>query len=283
MIVGLRPKYYHTHRDWKLSYALSITPSIFITLIPSLSLSHSHFHTNTSAHQNTQPRPCPSPLGSTRWAKDRIGRHKKEENKGRGVCGEEKEDWCVVGRGWRAFVEKRDDFLLLYVLGLYLTWSSGCLQEQQPWAQHKPGLGELRIKRHRPSNFNSERMNLSVGFLWKVKDVGCNLWSRRHWAQTVLFVALSGGSCCSFVFFKTSLKLPLSAMCTFFGHVWRLRWCHRHMECDVEVLHLQPNYKVGDHLALTSADGSGLQYKWRLSFWLTAAGCADISDVWLIK
>lgn len=62
--------------------------------------------------------------------RDCIGRHKKEQ-KGRGVCREEKEDWCVVRCGWRAFVKKRDDFLLLYVLGLYLTWSSGSLLEQQ--------------------------------------------------------------------------------------------------------------------------------------------------------
>ncbi len=37
----------------------------------------------------------------------------------------------MVRCGWRAFVKKRDDFLLLYVLGLYLTWSSGSLLEQQ--------------------------------------------------------------------------------------------------------------------------------------------------------
>lgn len=30
--------------------------------------------------------------------------------KGRGVCREQKEDWCAVPCGWRAFVKKTNDF-----------------------------------------------------------------------------------------------------------------------------------------------------------------------------
>ena len=97
-------------------------------------------------------------------------------------------------------------------------------------------------------------MNFSAGSLWKVKDVGCNLWSRREWAQTVLFVALLGGSYCScvFLFFlkkKLCFNFLPGAMCIFFGHVWCLRWCHCRMGHNVEVLHYQPNDKVGNHLA----------------------------------
>lgn len=47
----------------------------------------------------------------------------------------------------------------------------------------------------------------------------------------------------------------------------------------MEVLHFQPNYKVGDHLVSTSVDGSGLRSKCWLSFRLTTAVGADISDV----
>lgn len=36
------------------------------------------------------------------------------------------------------------------------------------------------------------------------------------------------------------------------------------MERDVEVLHFQPNSKVGDYLAQTSVDGTGLQSEWWL-------------------
>lgn len=50
---------------------------------------------------------------------------------------------------------------------------------------------------------------------------------------------------------------------------------------DVEVLHYQPNYKVGDHLALTGVDGRGpAACKVAVVFFRpTAAACADISDV----
>lgn len=69
-------------------------------------------------------------------------------------------------------------------------------------------------------------------------------------------------------FFK--MELPLGAMYVFF-------WCHRHMEQDVEVLHCQSDYKVGEHMG-KSVDGSGLRSEHWLFFSLTATVCADISD-----
>lgn len=62
----------------------SVSASLSFFLLQSLP--HKHKHTS-----NTQHRPCPSPLGSSRWVKDCIGRHKREgvsaeSRKRTGVC-----------------------------------------------------------------------------------------------------------------------------------------------------------------------------------------------------
>lgn len=199
--------------------------------------------------------------GSSTWVKDCTGQNKKEQ-KGRGVCREGKEGWCVLHCGWRAFVKKRDDFLPLYVLGLYLTWSLGGLQGQQLWAQHKLGL-RLRRGTDKVTLAAKECVSLLVlSGKWRMRGVICGWEGSEH--RPYFLWLFFGFSSVSFFFF---FKLPSCAMHVFFGHVRSLRWCHCRVECHVEVLHYQPNYKVGDHLVWPCLDGGGLQCTVGFFFW----------------
>lgn len=127
----------------------------------------------------------------------------------------------------------------------------------QLWAHHKLALGGTSKSKVASA---AEVCVSPPAFGRKVKDVGCNLWSGLEEAQTVLFVALLGTGGVEevgklmqfsvvFLFFTQLFSLPLGTMCSLF--VWRPppRWCHRRTGHDVEVLHLKPNYKVGDHMA----------------------------------
>lgn len=81
-----------------------------------------HTHTGPAHHRWGAPDELEAALDATKRNKTKEG----------GVLSAERreEDWCVLHCGWRALAEERDDFPLLYVLGLYLTWSSGSVLEQ---------------------------------------------------------------------------------------------------------------------------------------------------------
>jgi len=178
---------------------------------------------------------------SDEW-KTELDRTKRNNKEGVSAEGRKTTAGCLVVGGELLF-RRGMIFLLLYILGLYLTWSSGSLQEQQLWAQHKLGQGAFQKGSDTVTLAAKEWVSLWV-CPWKVRDVECNLWLKREWAQAVLLLLLLGG-----VFTVWGFWNLLSVSCTFFfGHVWCLWWCHCRMECDVEVLHFQPNYKVGDHL-----------------------------------
>lgn len=157
-----------------LSLHLSLSVSLSLVLSSLKSFPHKQLH----IEHTTQALPITTgePASQQHQMSERL--HWTGQ-RGRGVCREQKQGWCVVRCGWRAFVKKRDDFLLLYVLGLYLTWSSRQLARAATLSPTQTRAGRTS-KRHRQSNFSGERMNFSVGFLWKVKDVGCNLWLRRE-------------------------------------------------------------------------------------------------------
>lgn len=92
-----------TGTESSLQLFLSLHQSLSLSLVFVQSFPQKHKHTS-----NTQLRPCPSPLGSSRWATDRIGWNKKEQ-KGKG---------CLQrGEGKRG-------------LGCYLLWvESFCFEE----------------------------------------------------------------------------------------------------------------------------------------------------------
>lgn len=94
----------------------------------------------TSAHQ-TQGLPVITERAS--WEHHMSGgSHQTEQkrNNKEGVSAEGRErtgGWSAVGG--ELLLRRGMIFLRLYILGLYLTWSSGNLQEQQLWAQLQRG------------------------------------------------------------------------------------------------------------------------------------------------
>lgn len=177
VIVGRRPVYYRTHTGTESSPYHADSP------LTSLLIS-SHVHTNTCAHgtHNTGPaHHCwGAPLHSDEF---KFGQNKKE-----GLSAESRQRTVVlVIVGGELLLRRGMIFLLLYVRGLYLTWSWGCMLEEQLWAHHKPGLGGLQNR----SNFSSTSMHFSAGFLdgkWRMWGVICGGdWSKHRLYFSLLF------------------------------------------------------------------------------------------------
>lgn len=238
-----------------------------------MSLSCELKQTKKSAHQ-TQGLPVLTEHAS--WEHQRSeGSHQNTNRKGnnrKGVSaeGRARTGWSAVGG--ELLLRRGMIFLRLYILGLYLTWSSGSLQEQQLWARLKLGQGELRKGADRVTLAEKEKVSLWLG-LWKVEAVGCNLWSWRQRARTVLLVFFNG-RVCRFLSVRSVLWTGYFVS----WPAWCLWWHHCRTERDVEVLHYQSNYKVGDSVVRVSVDVIGPVVNC-LSSGLTAAVYADISDI----
>lgn len=125
------------------------------------------------------------------------GSHQTEQkrNNKEGVSAEGRQrtgGWSAVGG--ELLLRRGMIFLRLYILGLYLTWSSGNLQEQQLRALLQPGQGGLR---EGTDEITLEKERVSLWLRpWKVEAVGCNLWLRRQQAPIILLLLLSQTRCC---------------------------------------------------------------------------------------